>query len=43
MVQQQGQFVRFVDFAGNSYATDEEVEIGRAFANRGYRGRAGNE
>lgn len=43
MVQQQGQFVRFVDFAGNSYATDEEVEIGRAFANRGYRGRPGNE
>ncbi|POQ03675.1 replicative DNA helicase [Pseudomonas syringae] len=43
MVQQQGQFVRFVDFAGNSYATDEEVEMGRTFANRGYRGRAGNE
>ncbi|RMN59597.1 replicative DNA helicase [Pseudomonas savastanoi] len=43
MVQQQGQFVRFVDFAGNSYATDEDVEIGRAFANRGYRGRSGNE
>lgn len=35
MVQQQGQFVRFVDFAGNPYATDEEVEMGRSsFASR---------
>ncbi|MEE5083776.1 DnaB-like helicase C-terminal domain-containing protein [Pseudomonas alliivorans] len=35
LVQQQGQFVRFVDFAGNPYATDEEVEMGRtSFASR---------
>lgn len=34
LVQQQGEFVRFVDFAGNPYPTDEEVEMGRSFANR---------
>ncbi|RMP26227.1 DnaB domain-containing protein [Pseudomonas amygdali pv. lachrymans] len=43
MVQQQGQYVRFVDFAGNPYATDEEVEMGRtSFASRS-KGRAAYE
>ena len=43
VVQQQGEYGRFVDFAGSAYATDEEVEMGRQFANRGYRGSAANE
>jgi replicative DNA helicase len=43
VVQQQGEYGRFVDFAGNAYATDEDVEIGRQFAARGYRGRSGDE
>lgn len=37
LVQRQGQFARFVNFAGNSYATDEEVEMGRSYAQR-YKG-----
>lgn len=43
VVQQQGEYGRFVDFAGNAYATDEEVEMGRQFADRGYRGSAAND
>lgn len=37
LVQRQGQFARFVNFAGNSYASDEEVEMGRSYAQR-YKG-----
>jgi replicative DNA helicase len=43
VVQQQGEYGRFVDFAGVAYASDEEVEMGRNFAGRGYRGRKGDE
>jgi replicative DNA helicase len=43
LVQQQGEYGRFVDFAGAANATDEEVEMGRQFASRGYRGRTDNE
>ena len=39
LVQRQGQFARFVNFAGNSYASDEEVEMGRSYAQR-YKGAA---
>lgn len=42
LVQQQGQFARFVNFAGRE-PTQEEVEANRPFAGRGHRGRAGNE
>jgi replicative DNA helicase len=34
VVQQQGEYGRFVDFEGNPYASDEEVEMGRSFAGR---------
>ncbi|MEE5042925.1 DnaB-like helicase C-terminal domain-containing protein [Pseudomonas alliivorans] len=39
LLQQQGEYGRFVNFAGNPYATDEEVEMGRtSFASRFNRG-----
>lgn len=42
LVQQQGQFVRFVDFAGNPSPSDEEVEMGRSFSNR-FQGKGGRD
>ena len=39
LVQQQGQYARFVNFAGNREPSNEEVEMGRSFASQ-YRGRA---
>lgn len=39
VVQQQGEFGRFVNFAGNPYPSNEEVEMGRNFADR-FKGRA---
>ena len=39
IVQQQGKFARFVNFAGRE-PTQEEVEIGRPFADQ-YKGRKG--
>lgn len=41
LVQQQGKYVRFVDFAGKP-PTNEEVEMGRPFASQ-YKGRKSNE
>ncbi len=43
VVQQQGEYGRFVDFAGAAHVSDEEVEMGRTFAHRGYRGRKADE
>jgi replicative DNA helicase len=39
LVQQQGQYARFVNFAGNRQPSNEEVEMGRPFASQ-YKGRA---
>jgi len=39
IVQQQGEYGRFVDFCGNSYPSDEEVEMNRPFVSK-YRGNA---
>lgn len=39
LVQQQGQYARFVNFAGNREPSNEEVEIGRSFASQ-YRGKS---
>lgn len=38
LVQQQGQFARFVNFAGNREVSQEEVEISRSFAGKYKRG-----
>ncbi|WP_248769155.1 replicative DNA helicase [Pseudomonas sp. MWU12-2345] len=40
LVQQQGQFARFVNFAGNREPSNEEVEMSRPFASQ-YKGRKG--
>lgn len=42
-VQQQGQYARFVDFAGQSNPSNEEVEMGRNFKGNTYRGRGSDE
>lgn len=39
LVQQQGQYARFVNFAGNREPSNEEVEMGRSFASQ-YRGKS---
>lgn len=39
LVQQQGKFARFVNFLGGPEPSQEEVEMGRPFAGRGYKGR----
>lgn len=41
LVQQQGKYVRFVDFEGKP-PTNEEVEMGRPFASQ-YKGRKNDE